>query len=394
MTTSSTVQIWSPDLRTFWTYCTLDLIRWEFIWPDLRNSIKSYVKSCTTCMCSKSQRHQPYGLLNQFPVPEFPWNSISMDFIEKLPPSSGHDTIPVIVDRLTKQSIFIPTVDTIIAPMLAQLFILHVFSKHGVPSHVTSDCGLEFVSSFFQTLGKALDMKHHFTSSYHPEGNGQTERMNQTLEQHLWVYCNYQQDNWSDLLSIAEFAYNNAPNTTTGISPFFANKGYHPSISTYLDRDLVSSTARSFVMDLEELHAQLPKTISAAQTWYSTSANCRQIPAPEFHIGDKVFVKSDRIHNTRPSKKLSEKFLGPFIIIAQAGFHSITLHLPESMCSIHPIFHISMITPATPNPFPGHHQWGTGIQDICYSCNTKSTLVSPVTPVMSPELICYSGLSF
>ena len=106
-------------------------------------------------------------------------------------------------------------------------------------------------------------------------------------------------------------------------------------------------------MDLKELHAQLQKTISIAETQYSTSANHQQILALEFHIGDKVFVKSDYICTTRPSKKLSEKFLGPFTIIAQAGTHLFTLHLPESMCSIHPVFHISMIEPATLNPFPG-----------------------------------------
>ena len=105
-----------------------------------------------------------------------------MDFIERLPPSSGFDTILIIVDPLTKQSIFVPAVDTITAPMLAHLFVLHVFSKHGVPLHVSSDRGSEFVSSFFRTLGKALDMKLHFTSGYHPEGDGQTEQMNQTLE--------------------------------------------------------------------------------------------------------------------------------------------------------------------------------------------------------------------
>ena len=106
-----------------------------------------------------------------------------MDFIEKLPSSSGFDTILVIVDWFTKQSIFIPTVDTINAQLLAKLFVLHVFSKHS--SHVTSDRGTKFVSSFFRTLGKALDMKLHFTSGYHPEGNGQTEHTNQTLEQYL-----------------------------------------------------------------------------------------------------------------------------------------------------------------------------------------------------------------
>ena len=144
-------------------------------------------------MHSKPQRHRPYGLLKQLPILEQPWNSISMDFIKKLPSSSGFDTILVIVDWLTKQSIFIPTVDTINVQLLAKLFVLHVFSKHGVPSQVTSDRGMEFVSSFFRTLGKALDMKLHFTSGYHLEGDEQTERTNQTLKQYLWVYCNYQQ---------------------------------------------------------------------------------------------------------------------------------------------------------------------------------------------------------
>ena len=98
----------------------------------------------------------------------------------------------------------------------------------------------EFVSSFFQTPGKALDMKLHFTSGYHPEGDGQTKRTNQTLEQYLQVYCNYQEDNWFELLPLAEFAYNHAPNATTGITLFFANTGYHPNISVHLERDLAS----------------------------------------------------------------------------------------------------------------------------------------------------------
>ena len=136
-------------------------------------------------MCSKSQRHHPYGLLKQLLIPKRLWNSISMDFIEKLPMSDGSDMILVIVDCLTKQSIFILTVDTITSPMLAKLFVLHVFSKHGVPLHVTSDRGSEFVSALFCSLRKVLDMKLHFTSGYHPEGDRQTKRANQTLEQYL-----------------------------------------------------------------------------------------------------------------------------------------------------------------------------------------------------------------
>ncbi|KAJ8456604.1 hypothetical protein ONZ51_g12023 [Trametes cubensis] len=164
-----------------------------------------------------------------------------MDLIEQLPNSTGYTAILVVVDRLTKQGIFIPTHDTLTALELADLFVLHVFFKHGVPSHVTSDWGSEFVSHFFRSLGKALDMRLHFTSGYHPEGDGQTEQVNQTLEQYLRIYLNYQQDNWSQLLPLAEFAYNNAPSATTGISPFFVNKGYNPAISVYPERDLTSA---------------------------------------------------------------------------------------------------------------------------------------------------------
>ena len=244
---------------------TLELVRREYSWPNLRTFVLDFVKSCTTCKRNKSQRHKPYGFLKQLPIPERPWNSISMDFIEQLPPSDGFTDILVIIDRLTKQAIFIPTYNTINAPELAKLFVAHVFSKHGVPSHVTSDRGSEFVSRFFRSLGTALDMKLHFTSGYHPEGDGQTEHTNQTLEQYLQIYCNYQQSNWSDLLPLAEFAYNNALSVTTGISPFFANKGYHPNLQVQMECELVSESAKEFVADLDELHSELKLTIAEAQ---------------------------------------------------------------------------------------------------------------------------------
>jgi len=192
-------------------------------------------------MQSKPQHHKPYGSLKQLSIPEQPWNSISMDFIEKLPSSSGFDTILVIVDQLTKQAIFIPVHDTIMSADLAHLFVLHVFSKHGVPSHVISNRDLEFMSNFFRSLGTTLDMQLHFTSGYYPKGDRQTECMNQTLEQYLCVYCNYQQDNWSELLPLTEFAYNNAPSATTSVSPFFTNKGYHLNITVYPKHNIASS---------------------------------------------------------------------------------------------------------------------------------------------------------
>ena len=335
---------------------TTSLILRDYTWPGLREFVKKYCKSCTTCMRAKPQRHKPYGLLKQLPVPERPWNSISMDFIETLPTSSGCDSILVIVDRSSKQGIFVPTTIHCTSEDLALLFVIHVFSKHGVPEHVTSDQGSEFVSRFFRSLGKALDMNLHFTSGYHPEGDGQTERTNQTLEQYLRIFCNYQQDNWVTLLPLAEFAYNNSPSATTGISPFFANKGYHPNLTIHPERDLASLRAKDFIVNLDELHRELKATITEAQLRYQGPADARRMPQPDFIIGQQAFVKAKFFRTTRPSKKLSEKFLGPFEILAKAGSRSYILRLPDTIRGVHPVFHVSMLEPAVPNEIPNRVQ--------------------------------------
>ena len=127
----------------------LHQVRQHYFWPGLPIHVKDYWRSCTTCSQAKPVCHKPYGFLKQFPIPKRPWNSISMEFIEKLPPSLGYTLILVVVDHLSKQLLFIPTHDTIMSLQLAQLFVLHVFSKHCILSHVTSDCGTEFVSLFF-----------------------------------------------------------------------------------------------------------------------------------------------------------------------------------------------------------------------------------------------------
>ena len=194
-------------------------------------------------------------------------------------------------------------------------------------------------------------MRLHFTLGYHPEDDGQTERTNQTLEQYLYVYCNYQQDNWSELLSLTEFAYNNALSATTSVSPFFTNKGYHLNITVHPECNIASSRARDFAIDLDELQSTLKDEISTAQQRYQKSADARRSPAPDFKVGDKVFVKAQFFRTTQPSKKLSEKYLGPYEIISQPGTLSFTLHLPESMHSVHPVFHVSILEPTTSNTF-------------------------------------------
>jgi len=227
-----------------------------------------------------------------------------MDFIKKLPFSFSFDTILVIVDRLSKQAIFIPTHDTITSAELACLFVIHVFSKHGVLSYVTSNCSSEFVSHFFHSLGTTLDIRLHFTSGYHPEANGQAERTNQTLEQYLYIYYNYQQDNWSELLPLVEFAYNNAPSATTSVSPFFANKRYHPNLSVYPEWDIASSRTCDFVLNLDELQDMLKEEIAKAQRQYQPSADSRQQQPPDFQVGQLVFIRLQYFRTTRWSKKL------------------------------------------------------------------------------------------
>ena len=119
---------------------TLHAVHMQYYWPGLQAYVKNYCNLCTTCSRAKPVHHRPYGLLKQLLVPKKPWDSILLDFIEKLPPSSSDYTaILVIVDHMTKQGLFISTHNTITSQQLAQLFVLHIFSKHGIPSHVTSD---------------------------------------------------------------------------------------------------------------------------------------------------------------------------------------------------------------------------------------------------------------
>jgi hypothetical protein len=125
-----------------------------------------------------------------------------------------------------------------------------------------------------------------------------------------------------------------------------------PNITIHPEHNLASQCARQFAVDLDNLHTMLKTKIMEAQCRYQRSADSRQLPAPEFAVGNKVFVKAQFFWMTRPSKKLSEKYLSPYDIIAHPGTHSFMLRLPNSMHSVHPVFHVSMLEPTTPNSFP------------------------------------------
>src|SRR5258708_2961505 len=147
-------------------------------------------------------------------------------------------------------------------------------------------------------------MRLHFTSGYHLEGDGQTECANQVLEQYLWTYMNYQQDNWATLLPMAEFAYNNTTNAMTGVSPFFMNKGYHLEFTVDLQADTLSAEVQTFMADLECTQAELKENIAQAQERYWKNADKHRAEAPELKVGDQAYVKAKFFRTRWPSKKL------------------------------------------------------------------------------------------
>ena len=331
---------------------TVLLLRRLYYWPNITVDVRRYVRACASCHRAKAERHAPYGPLRFLPIPERPWSSISMDFIEQLPPSEGFDTILVVVDRLTKMALFIPTYATDDAPRLASIFLTHVFSKHGTPVDIVSDRGKHFVSRFWASLCALLGIKSNLSNTYHPETDGQTECVNQILEQYLRLYINYEQDNWGDLLPLAEFAYNNTSHSATGVTPFFANYGYHPLLNIQVQQ-VPSTQAAQMAADLDSLHAHLREQLRITIQSYERAAEGARQEIPPFAVGDLVWLDARNIRTTRPAKKLDHKRLGPFPVTEIVSSHARRLGLPTDLRSIHNVFHVSLLEPATHPPYPG-----------------------------------------
>src|SRR5467141_680408 len=274
-----------------------------------------------------------------------------MDFIEGLPLSQGHDTILVVVCRLTKMALFIPTFRDIDAEDLAHIFLSQVFAKHGTPTDIVSDRGKHFISRFWRSLCQLLGIKANLSTAYHPETDGQTERVNQILEQYLQIYINYQQDDWVDFLPLAEFAYNTTSHSATMVTPFFANKGFHPKLEVSLE-SVVSDAAHSVASDLKELHQYLCDQIAHALKQYEVHSASHRLFILLFWISDTIWLDSHNIRTTRPSKKLDHHFLGPFPIIERVSSHAFRLSLSLALSHIHPVFHVSLLQPTSSSEIP------------------------------------------
>ncbi|MBW0554750.1 hypothetical protein O181_094465 [Austropuccinia psidii MF-1] len=188
----------------------LKLIKRNFHWSGMNQLIKDYLYSCQRCARNKNIHNKKFGLLKPVQIPSGPWNSLSMDFITHLPLSNNFHSILVVVDRFSKMGIFIPAYGTITSLDLAKILTNHVFSKDGLPASIGSDRGSSFVSPFWTQLFQQLKISRDLSTNFHPETDGQTERVNQIVEQYLWMYVSYHQDERHTCLPLAEFSDNNA----------------------------------------------------------------------------------------------------------------------------------------------------------------------------------------
>jgi len=333
----------SPSAGHFGIKKTTSLISRDFWWPSLSSDVKKYVRSCEVCCRSKDIRHKPYGFLQPLEISDLPWSSISMDFITDLPLSSGFSCIFVVIDRLTKMGHFIPLKSIPTSTETASIFIMNIFRLHGLPSEIISDRGTQFTSKFWQALCKALSVDIKFSSPFHHQTNGQTERVNSVVEQYLRCFSNFKGNDWSKYIALAEFSYNNAVQDSTNKSPFFLNYGFNPRHSPIVPDQINVPRAQEYSKEfdkiLEELKINIKKSIEVQKEY----ANKNRIAPPDFKVNDKVWVDSSLIIH-KGNKKLKPKRLGPYKIIQKISPVSFKLELPKSL-RIHPVIHVSNLEP-------------------------------------------------
>ena len=296
---------------------TYELVSRNYWWPGMRKTIARYLANCDTCARIKPVRHAPYGLLKPMQVSVTRWGSVSMDFITGLPKSGPqqHDAILVIVDRLIKMAHYIRTHESVTSEGTARVYFDNIFRLHGLPDSLVSDRGTQFTSGSSRALCKLVGITQNLSTSFQPQTDGQTERVNAILEQYLRGYINYQQDNWTEILTMAEFAYNNTVSATTGITPFLALYGQHPRWIIKQNPTTKAPTPavlEEWANQLENLNTSLKSDMVYAQAIQAEQPDKHRLLAPAYQVGDKVWLLRRHIQTTRPSSKLDFKRLGRF----------------------------------------------------------------------------------
>ncbi|QRW23271.1 Retrotransposable element Tf2 protein [Rhizoctonia solani] len=289
----------------------------------MKSSAKEWVECCPICQ-SNQQTRAPVIALKPLEVPPYPFHSISYNFITGFPKSQGYDAILVVIDSFSKFGHFIPTLKKVSAKGLADLFITHVWKLHGLPIKTVSDHGTTFTGKFLRALYQRLGIKPSFSSAYHPESDGQTERVNQFIEFYLRSYVTANHSDWSSWLPLAEYAYNNAKHAATGKTPFELVYGRNP------------------VMNPSNVPSNVPEADQVADTlakeWKEAESALRMI----WLDGKNVELRTN-------SNKLDPKRLGPFEVTEKISSHAYHLKLLETL-KIHNVFYVGLLSKAHESP--------------------------------------------
>lgn len=322
-----------------------EYIRRSFTWKGMVKDIEKFVSSCVECGRNKNLVTGARALLQPLPIPDSKWTHLSMDFITNLPETlNGDDAIFVVVDRLTKQAHFIVCKTTATAKDIAQLFIEQVWRLHGIPKNIVSDRDSKFISKFWEELMRMLGIQRTLSSAYHPETDGQTERTNRSLEQILRHFCAHQQRRWAEFLPHAEFAYNNAKHSTTGVSPFFANYGHHPRTDFPDMGDGKNQYANDFVQRMRQIERSMKETIAMAQQRQAHQAN-KHRREREFKEGDWVFLSTSNLSVMTLTKKLAPRYVGPMKVTKKISRTAYEIDIPKSWKKIHNVFYVGLLKP-------------------------------------------------
>jgi len=294
---------------------TLELVSRNYWWPQMSRYIGQYVSTCDLCLQTKPWRHSPVGELQPLSVLDAWWDTLSVDFVVELPESFGHDAVMTVVDAVSKRVHFIPTYTMVTAEGAARLFLHYVWKLHGLPKRVISDHGPQFVALFTKELYRLLGIQISSATAWHPQTDGQTERVNQELDQFLCLFVNEWQDDWYDLLPIADFQHNNHVHSATQQPLFLLDTGRIPRMGFELRQDPSSlEMVNEFTKRMESTTEEAKSAIRKAQEDMTRYYNQRRSPAPVFQPGDWVYLDASDIKTTCPSPKLSHRRLGPFKI--------------------------------------------------------------------------------
>src|SRR5258707_10158563 len=296
-------------------------------WPGLSRYVTKFITGCDACNQMKTFPTQKVGKLIPNKVPDQHWQVISVDMIRELPDSKGYNAILMVVDRLSKRIHAFPTVTSLDSAGVAQLFLEHVWHHHRLPEEVISDHGPAFMSNFLRKLAALLGVKLTPSTSYHPQTNGQTERVNQEIEAYLRVFMSHQQDDWADWLPLAEFAYNNKVHTATHRTPFELDTRQHPHLGVEPTRMSTIEAVDAFAQQLD--HAQ--EEVKAALEWAADDMkryyDWNHQVAPEYKVRDKAWLSLQNYSSNCPMKKLDHKWASPFTITKVISPAAIKLHL-------------------------------------------------------------------